>query len=351
MTQTKKICFTKMLPALIISLLISPVSFSSDKGAEQPFYVVTPKNSIHNKVNIEVRGDYRYIESNGIPAVHGTYPAPYNTGYIMAQNFHFKVPVNPTLSKKTTPLIKFGITFGVTLTGIPFMPFDAEYWKDDATCGWHYVALEANKGDVNVDIDFNNGHTHPIGVYHYHGLPLDIYNKSAQYHGAPAKMVLIGYAADGFPIYGLYAYKNADDASSTLTLMHSSYQLKKGNRPSSGPKGAYDGTFVQDYQFIKGSGDLDECNGRSGVTPEYPNGTYYYMISPKFPTVGRCFKGKPDKSFSDAAIGLAAPTTYSVCSTLNNPEERLKAGCPNCSLPDLKGEERDKLCPKDYTGR
>ncbi|MGB0733877.1 MAG: YHYH protein, partial [Pontibacterium sp.] len=42
---------------------------------------------------------------------------------------------------------------------------------------------------------------------------------------------------------------------------------------------------------------LDECNGRFGVTNEYPNGTYHYVISTEYPYIPRCFHGKPDRSF------------------------------------------------------
>ena len=31
-------------------------------------------------------------------------------------------------------------------------------------------------------------------------------------------------------------------------------------------------------RYVDGLGTLDEANGRSGVTPEFPNGTYYYII-------------------------------------------------------------------------
>ena len=31
---------------------------------------------------------------------------------------------------------------------------------------------------------------------------------------------------------------------------------------------------------MAGLGDLDECNGRFGSTPEYPQGTYYYVSTP-----------------------------------------------------------------------
>ena len=46
-----------------------------------------------------------------------------------------------------------------------------------------------------------------------------------------------------------------------------------------------------------GSGDLDECNGRVGVTPEFPEGTYYYCITTEFPQLSRQWKGTADPSF------------------------------------------------------
>ena len=48
---------------------------------------------------------------------------------------------------------------------------------------------------------------------------------------------------------------------------------------------------TQDYEYVAGSGDLDECNGRVGVTPEFPNGTYHYYITDTFPFIQRCVKG------------------------------------------------------------
>ncbi|MBL0185636.1 MAG: YHYH protein [Candidatus Obscuribacter sp.] len=44
-------------------------------------------------------------------------------------------------------------------------------------------------------------------------------------------------------------------------------------------------------------GDLDQCNGRTGVTPEYPQGTYYYVITETYPFIPRCYHGTPDPSF------------------------------------------------------
>ena len=78
--------------------------------------------------------------------------------------------------------------------------------------------------------------------------------------------------------------------------MTSSYRLKTGTRPS-GPGGPYNGWFNADYEYAAGSGDLDEANGRFGVTPEYPTGTYHYVITPEFPSVPNMFAGTVASSF------------------------------------------------------
>ncbi|MEK9722796.1 MAG: YHYH protein, partial [Rhodospirillaceae bacterium] len=79
---------------------------------------------------------------------------------------------------------------------------------------------------------------------------------------------------DGFPIYGPYGYRDANNPAGGMTELRTSHRVKQGTRPS-GLGGRYDGTYVQDYEFAAGLGDLDMCNGRDGVTPEYPEGRYY----------------------------------------------------------------------------
>lgn len=133
-------------------------------------------------------------------------------------------------------------------------------------------------------------------TYHYHGLPLRILeqrgNKS---HELP----LVRYAADGFLIYSQSGCSDPKDAASPLKKLRSSYQLRSGERPGGedGAGGPYDGTFNQDGEYVAGSGDLDECNGRFGVTPEYPQGAYHYVITDTFPFISRYFCGVPDQSF------------------------------------------------------
>jgi hypothetical protein len=161
-------------------------------------------------------------------------------------------------------------------------------------------------GMMNLGIDQNHAHVQPTGAYHYHGLPTGLIKRLRIEKGPAGKdMLLIGYAADGFPIYAAYGYSEAGDSSSSLKKLQPSYHLKKGNRPEGddGPGRKYDGTFVQDYEFTKGSGDLDECNGRKGVTPEFPKGTYYYVVTESFPFVPRFFRGTPDSSFEHRRSG------------------------------------------------
>ncbi len=148
-------------------------------------------------------------------------------------------------------------------------------------------------GDRDLGLDRNNAHVQPDGTYHYHALPTGIVNQFANQN----KPILIGYAADGFPIYAPHGYRVSDDPDAGMTELRSSYAIKTGSRPASGPGGKHDGTYTQDYEFIDGYGDLGECNGRTGVTPEYPEGTYYYVITNKFPYIPRCWVGDPDATF------------------------------------------------------
>jgi len=247
-----------------------------------------------NHVEIVVRGDYRYITANGIPNHrHGDFPNRGNPNTIRAQSYTFRVPAKPQLANDPTPL---GMNpFGIAINGVPFDPGAAEWWNRDPSSGWQYEALS---GKINLGMDQNNAHVQPNGAYHYHGLPTGLIERL----GDEKRMVLIGYAADGFPIYERYGYA-ISDIRSDLKELHSSYRLKKGTRPN-GPGGNYDGTFVQDYEYVAGAGDLDQCNGRTGVTPEHlSGGTYYYVITSDFPFIPRCFRGTPDDSFKRRGPG------------------------------------------------
>jgi hypothetical protein len=261
-------------------------------AAEQP--ATTPKIQFNNHVSIEVRGEYRYIVANGIPDHQtGDFPNRHNPNSISEQKYEFRMPLHPKVAEKPTPA--FGPSlFGVALNGVPFDPGTAEMWNNDPA--WR---IEAMTGHIDLGIDQSNAHVQPNGAYHYHALPTGMIDKISV---DKQKMLLVGYAADGFPIYSQYGYNDPNDLKSGVRKMKSSYRLKEGVRPG-GPGGKYDGKFTSDFEYVKGLGDLDECNGRTGVTPEYPQGSYHYYITEEFPIIARMHRGEPDPSFQKRGPG------------------------------------------------
>lgn len=239
-----------------------------------------------------VKGGKRHIESNGIPNHDtGEFPNPGNPNAIRPLNYRFSMPAAPQIADTFTPVERQ--PFGVAINGVPFDPGTAEYWRRNPDSGWRYDALS---GNINLGIDRSNGHVQPTGAYHYHGVPNGLVAALDDAQG----MVLVGYAADGFPVYASMGYLDPLDPNSGLIQVTSSYQLKTGQRPD-GPRGTYDGTFVEDFVYRENSGDLDEANGRFGVTPEYPEGIYHYFLTDRFPFIPRLLRGKPDESFARRA--------------------------------------------------
>lgn len=248
-----------------------------------------PGSGLRNKVSITVQGDRRVIRSNGIPDHEpGQFPRRGNPNRIAEQNYNFSVPLNPKIAEKPT---RYGHqAFGVAINGVVFDPAAAEWWNDDPRSGWQYEPLS---GAINLGTDQYNAHVQPTGAYHYHGIPTAWLN---QLMGGKPKMTLLGWAADGFPIYGPWGYSDPKNPGSELKNLKASYRLKPGTRPS-GPGGKYDGAFIEDYEYVAGAGDLDECNGRFGVTPEYPKGIYHYYLTEQYPFIPRLYRGTPDVSF------------------------------------------------------
>ena len=246
------------------------------------------------EVTITIEGDDRVIRSNGIPdhAV-GRFPGRGNPNRITAQSHQYRVPANPTVAPRTTPIRG---EFGVAINGVPFDPGAAEFFRGSP--GWQYEPLSAA---INLGIDASHAHVQPTGKYHYHGLPtglLDNVKLSPDQHSP-----IVAWAADGFPVYAMHGYRDGSDANSGIAELKSSYRLKPGNRPgetdpaSGAPGGRHDGTFVADYQYVAGSGDLDQCNGRQCVTPDFPNGTYAYFLTTDWPVIPRRLRGTPSADF------------------------------------------------------
>jgi len=112
---------------------------------------------------------------------------------------------------------------------------------------------------------------------------------------------ILGFAFDGFPIYGPYGYQSPFNSGSAIVKMRSSYDKRSINDESEDRKALRDtypmGSFIEDYSYNSSkhgnnSGPfLDEHNGRFCITPDYKKGTYAYFITlddldqPEYPYV------------------------------------------------------------------
>jgi hypothetical protein len=104
---------------------------------------------------------------------------------------------------------------------------------------------------------------------------------------------IIAFAFDGYPVYGAYGFANTN-GSGGIKRMKSAYQYRNITQRHTLPdgtvlsvaqygpdvSGAYPlGYYIEDFEYIPGSGGLDEHNGRWCVTPDYPQGTYAYFVT------------------------------------------------------------------------
>ena len=259
-----------------------------------------------NSVSFSNNQTNRTIQSNNIPdhkvGLFGRFTGSLNPNEIRQQNSNYTIALYPSesnsyislYSSTRGPMYSFGILLnGVELDPVAAEPFPHEgMFSSNVNWEWNLEAL-----NVNLGLDCNNAHVQPNGKYHYHGVP-ELYLLDLDI--SSSKMSLIGYAADGFPIYYKYAHKDPMDSNSELIEMSSSYRLKEGDRPGDGvtaPCGKYNGVYTNDYEYVSGLGDLDQANGRFGVSSEFPEGTYYYIITDDFPSIPRYFKGSPSNDF------------------------------------------------------
>lgn len=292
-------------------------------------------NVLANVQSVKYSSNWVYVSTNGIPAyVTGPF-LDGNPSVATSQNAIFKVSLSP-VQNTGTPTNTNGGNIGLFINGVALFDYrDGVSWSNanNKLAGgpiggmgdmvWNRDAVVAEKGGF----DCSKGHP-AMGNYHHHQNPsafkldLKVISTICNLYDADGLYVidstvhspLIGFAYDGFPIYGAYAYKNVD-GTGDIVRMKSSYSLRNistrttyanGTSVTPGPpvNGTYPlGYFREDYQYNTTSAStpdyLDEHNGRFCITPEYPNGIYCY-----FATV--------DGNWNSAYPYVVGPTFYGV---------------------------------------
>ena len=301
-------------------------------------------NILVNCQSVEYSDNFAYISTQGTPA----YPTgPFSDGNpsnAEAQNNIYKMPLNPQ-PNNGTPTNTTGGNIGVFINGVALFDYrDGVAWSNNnnlcggpgyppcpggpmATQNWNRDAIPAEMGGF----DCSKGHP-AQGNYHHHQNPsafkldlevvsdiCNLYDAEGLYAiDAENHSPLIGFAYDGYPIYGAYGFKNSD-GSGGITRIESGYQLRNITSRTNGPdlnqvvtiaqgpnagsqETMFLGYFREDYEHVEHTDEeeyLDEHNGRFCVTPEYPNGTYAY-----FATV--------DENWNSAYPYAVGPTFYGV---------------------------------------
>jgi hypothetical protein len=235
----------------------------------------------------------RQITANGVVNHDvGDFPNAGNPNTIAAQTYTYSVPVTPA-GEGGSPMGVFGVLF----SGAVLDAATAELWNDDPN--WRYEALRYGTANAyfgsdeirhptSLGVDCNLAHVQPNGAYHYHGIPASLLPSAPEVRQ-------VGWAADGVPIVVRYGHA----ADGTLRDMRGSYRVREGGRPAGSPPGMFDGTFVQDWDYVEGLGDLDACNGHVDtlVVDGVEVTTYVYVLTDTYPYIPRCFTYAPDGSF------------------------------------------------------
>ena len=337
----KKLIITSVLVsnAIISGAQVNPAitSWLQNTTVKGRHYVSgnsTPINDAALTANVQTvqySANYVYATTQGIPTyVTGPF-LDGNPSLATNQNAIFKFPLAP-VQNTATPVATSGGNIGVFINGVAMFDYrDGVSWKNStgAYAGgplggagdgvWNRDAIPAEKSGF----DCSKGHP-AMGNYHHHQSPsafdldltvistiCNLYDADGLYAiDSTVHSPLIGFAYDGFPVYGAYAYKNTNGTGS-IVRMKSSFSLRNitvrntlytGASVTAGPNVSVTyplGTFKEDYQFNTPttSDYLDIHNGRFCVTPEYPNGIYCY-----FATV--------DANWNSAYPYLVGPTYY-----------------------------------------
>ncbi len=178
----------------------------------------------------------------------------------VAQTYDFLIPLTPTKAASPTST-SLGV-IGLMISGASlYNPYEGD--GSTVATQSNFSVKDANGNDVWF-LDDCAGHPTPMGQYHYHALPKCV---TATVDETDGPSHIIGTAFDGYPIYG-----DRDINGNQLT-----------------------------------AADLDECNGITSATPEFPNGVYHYVLldSKTKNSSINCFTGEvPTEVLSEAMSGM-----------------------------------------------
>ncbi len=215
-----------------------------------------------------------------------------NPGTPSDQNHEFRIPRAPIAATGPNTEVSFVGEVAFLVNGVPIFGMgDGNSYESSSNSMtpmgddlWHGNAFETE------GFTLNDMGAHPAmgSLMHSHALATPLWDDVPVTEHSP----IVGYAFDGFPIYGPYGYSSATDSNSAVELILSSYRERTmtdrttfADGSSSIPAGPSDfstypiGYFVEDFEYVSGLGHLDEHNGRFCVTPEYPGGTYAYFTT------------------------------------------------------------------------
>jgi hypothetical protein len=279
---------------------------------------VITNNILVNCQTVQYSASSVYVSTKGVPA----YPTgPFldgNPSQATSQNAIFKFPLTP-VQNAATAVSTTGGNIGVFINGVALFDYrDGVSWKNSTSslCGGPIQPPCMGDGVWNRDaivgerLGFDCSKGHPaMGNYHHHQNPsafkldlnvistvCNLYDADGLYAiDSTVHSPLIGFAYDGFPIYGAYGFKNVDGTGG-IVRMKSSFTLRNISTrttyytstatvtPGPAVSTTYPlGYFREDYQYNATSAAtpdyLDIHNGRFCVTPEYPNGIYCYFAT------------------------------------------------------------------------
>jgi hypothetical protein len=272
-------------------------------------------NILVNCQQVRYSTNWVYVNATGIPAYPvGPFTGDGNPNNAGNQNAIFKFPLNPTQNTGTPTSTSAG-NIGVFINGVAMFDYrDGVSWKSSTGAFAGGPIGGSGDGVWNRDaiiyekLGFDCSKGHPAGTnYHHHQNPsafdldlttvstiCNLYDADGLYAiNTTQHSPLIGFAYDGFPIYGAYGYLNTNGTGG-ITRMKSGYQKRTitvrslyadGTDVTDGPavNSTYPiGSFKEDYEYISHPSQpdyLDVHNGRFCVTPEYPNGIYAYFCT------------------------------------------------------------------------